>query len=180
MTRRHSDFLAYNVSDNEGQLYSPGQAAAKLLGDAAAQLPPEILEEAASAVLYYFKKELQRDAISVGEFAGALEEVLQKLGVNWKWSAPLPATTDLRLLATEAGKGCELFFFPQLQRDLRKQIDAGRGLVRFVGLRNCVKLMLGARRWTPACQQLNDQIVGFLRANFASAAPPAGCKMLIE
>jgi hypothetical protein len=71
--------------------------------------------------------------------------------------------TDLSALAGEVGQGYELLFFPRLRDAVRGQNHAAPTLLRFRGLRACVKQLTGARRWGPACQALNDQIVEYLR-----------------
>ena len=71
-------------------------------------------------------------------------------------------------LATSAGKGCELFFFQRLRAELRTHLQTTPRVVRFQGLRSCVKQLAGRRRWCPRCQTLSDQIVEYLRECFTS------------
>jgi hypothetical protein len=86
----------------------------------------------------------------------------------------------LRLLASESGKGCELFFFPRLRDEMRCQLLQSPQVLHFRGLRSCVKQLTGAQRWSPRCQKLQDQIVEFLRNCFATEANQPNCALLVE
>ena len=88
---------------------------------------PEFVQHAASAVFHYFKYELGRQTVTVGEFAGALENVLRGFAVTaqpaaqpapWPgcWSPICPAGPRSR-------RGRELFFFPRLRAELRQQLQ---------------------------------------------------------
>lgn len=140
----------------------------ELVGEAAAGLEPELMQNAAAAVLHYFKIELQRETVTVAEFAEALAKVLEKLGLSViveeaTSSRPSWVDADLRLLAAECGAGFELAFFQRLRDEVRLRLDGSPDAIRFRGLRSCVKDLSGSRRWSPRCQALNDQIVDFLR-----------------
>ncbi len=65
------------------------------MGEGAALVDPEVVRHASAAVLHYFKHELQRQFVSVGEFAVALEKVLRSFGLSVyadfeaeRWPAP--------------------------------------------------------------------------------------------
>jgi len=131
-------------------------------------LDPELVQNVASAVLHYFKVEQGKSFVSVQEFSRALATVLRGFGisVDAHEAAPRPrriGESDLRELACESGKGFELAFFPRLREELRQQLNRSPQVVRFKGLRSCVKQLAGARRWTGRCQCLSDQIVDYLR-----------------
>ena len=131
-----------------------------------AMLEPELLRHAAASVFHYFKVELQRETVTVGEFSLALEKVLHHLGYTIHAGGPdcrKSSDTDLARLIREAGGSLELFFFPRLRDELRVQLRQSPRVVRFRGLRGCVKQIAGARRWSHRCEQLQDQIVDFLR-----------------
>jgi hypothetical protein len=85
---------------------------------------PEILKNAAATVLHYFRVELCRDTVTLGEFSEALERVLRKFGVSVQSKikgapgthaqAPV-AAKSLVALAREAGNAGELAFFPVMK-----------------------------------------------------------------
>jgi hypothetical protein len=87
--------------------------------------------------------------------------------------------SDLRALATESGKGFELAFFVGLRAELRAKLRESPCVLRFKGLRGCVKQLAGARRWNGRCQQLNDQIVDYLRTCLLSEKRPAACSLVV-
>src|SRR5512147_41882 len=113
----------------------------------------EFVGHATKVVFDYFKKELGRQSVKADEFAAALEKVLRGFAATAYQVAPagdgLPvAEYDLCRLAFEAGQGRELVFFPRLRAELQRQLQDSRRVLRFRGLRGCVKHLAGARRWS--------------------------------
>ena len=170
MIQLRSDCLVFKTSSGETIPCSAEMVTVELIGPAVELLDPDLIRNAAAAVLHYFRQELGRESVSVAEFSDALEKVLRSFGLSVN-SASLKESperqqmfgADLRTLASECGKGFELAFFPRLRSELRHQLETAPPVVRFTGLRSCVKQLVGAQRWCPRCQQLNDQIVTFLR-----------------
>ena len=116
-------------------------------------LDPEVLRHAAASVFHYFKNELERETVTVGEFAVAMEKVLRKLGFviragTLENRSREIVETDLCLFARESADSLELFFFPRLRDELRAQLRQSPRVLRFRGLRGCVKQLTGARRWS--------------------------------
>jgi hypothetical protein len=176
MIQLHPDCLIFETSSGESIPCSAEVVTIELVGDS--KLDPQVVREAAAAVVYYFRNELGRDNVSVEEFSFALQKILRRLG--YTVSAPEGsdceqvemlehlAIANLPELATSSGKGCELFFFQRLRTELRTQLQTAPRIVRFQGLRSCVKQLAGRQRWCPRCQTLNDQIVEYLRECFTS------------
>lgn len=173
MIQLNPDCLIFRTADGENIPCSAELVTIELIGDAVGSLDPEIIENASAAVLHYFKKELERDFVTVAEFSEALEKVLRNFGLIVKKveekkpaqrKLPQVVDDDLRQIACESGKGFELFFFSHLREHLHAKIATGNPeIIRFNGLRSCVKQLVGARRWSGRCQELNDQIVDYLR-----------------
>lgn len=187
------DCLLFETSNGESIPFSAEMISVELTGDGIGVFDPEFLKHAASAVFHYFKNDLGRLTVTVGEFAGALEKVLRGFGLQAEadeQNGGLPAEqdspdrrvlkSDLRLLACESGKGFELFFFPRLRDELRQQLLLDPEVLHFRGLRSCVKQLTGARRWSRRCQSLQDQIVEFLRNCFTTEAIHPNCALLVE
>jgi hypothetical protein len=178
MIQLHPDCLIFETSSGESIPCSAEIVTIELVGDS--KLDPEVVREAAAAVVCYFRNELGRENVSVEEFSCALQKVLCRLGYDV--SAPegcacqndslnplaALAVANLPELATSSGKGFELFFFQRLRSELKIQLQAAPRIVRFQGLRSCVKQLAGRRRWCPRCQSLSDQIVEYLRECFTS------------
>jgi hypothetical protein len=178
------DCMLFELTSGEAIPFSAEMISVELMGDAVSQLDPEVIRNAAAAVFHYFRHELERESVTVGEFAGMLEKVLRGLGLNVR-----PAETatpgsnpvaDLVALARESGAAHELVFFPRLRRELRVQLQGSAGVVRFRGLRRCVKHLAGARRWCPRCENLSDQIVDYLRGCLTTDSQEVECRLFVE
>ena len=144
------------------------------------------VKEASAAVLHYFKKEQNRDSVTVAEFAEALEKVLKGFEfepashTTPKGNAVRIEEADLQQLATESGGAFELNFFPKLRDAMRLRLQQSPQVLRFRGLRKCVKQLTGARRWTARCESLQDQILGFLRECLHVEPHPDKCSLVVE
>jgi hypothetical protein len=176
MIQLRQDCLALSLPSGEAILCNVQAVAVEIIGAAAHQMDPALIEQAAVGVLHYFKKHLERESVSLSEFSLALEQALQRLGLDCHANAPLPepqtrvAEVDLRLLADVPGQGLELALFAGLRAALRSQLLSAPQLVHCHGLRDCVKQTLGARRWDRRCRQLRDQIVVYLRHCWSTEA----------
>jgi hypothetical protein len=149
-----------------------------------AGLDASFLQQTAAGVLHYFRHELGLEEVDLADFAQALVKALRVLG--YKVTAVHPAApeslvtdSDLRQLACTAGKGYELVFFQGLRDELQRRLASAPRVVRFSGLRGCVKQLLGARRWSPRCQALSDQIVAHLRGCFGASPTARACALVV-
>jgi hypothetical protein len=163
-----SDYLVFRLATGENIPFSAEMISVELMGETAELFDPEFVSHAASAVFHYFRHDLGRQTVTVGEFTQALEKVLRGFALPARPAVesnavPGVAESDLQQLARESGPGCELFFFPRLRDELRQHLRQEPRLLRFSGLRGCVKQLTGARRWSGRCQHLQDQIVQYLR-----------------
>jgi hypothetical protein len=189
MIQLKSDCLVFQTNDGEQVPCSAEWVTLELMGESATLVDPEVVHNASAAVLHYFKHELQRQFISVSEFALALEKVLRGFGLSvyadCETEAPLPKEHRIvesnlhQLAAAAAGQGFELLFFPQLRQELQRQMQQAPQVVRFLGLRDCVKELAGAERWNRRCQNLNDQIVDFLRSCWQTESASQFCALVV-
>ncbi len=163
-----ADCLLFKLASGESVPFSAEMISVELTGNTTQWLDPDFVGHAAKAVFHYFKHELRRQTLTVGEFAEALEKVLRGL----KLEPPAPSDgrvgpavreTDLCRLARETDPGGELFFFPLLRDELRQHLRQSPRLLRFSGLRSCVKQLVGVQRWNGRCRHLEEQIVQYLR-----------------
>ena len=173
-----SDCLLFQLADGESIPLSAEAISIELIGDASRSLSPEFVQDAAAAVFHYFKSELARDTVTVGEFSQALENVLRGFGLTVTRPSEIPEA-DLRHLAVESGTN-ELFFFPRLRDELRAQLRESPRQVRFRGLRGCVKQLAGSRRWSPRCRHLEEQILAYLRQCFSAETSQTDCLLVVE
>ena len=178
------DCLLFQLPSGESVPFSAEMVSVEVLGDTNGAFSPEFVKQAAAAVLHHFKNDLGRTTITVAEFSDALEKILRGFGLNVtrpdekKTEAPA-AIADLRVLARESGSANELFFYPRLREQIRAQLKKSPRLVRFRGLRGCVKQLTGARRWSPRCEKLHDQILTYLRTCMSSEAD-GQCRLVVE
>ncbi|HYG36159.1 MAG TPA: hypothetical protein VEC99_15315 [Clostridia bacterium] len=182
-----SDFLVFQLANGERVPFSAEMISVELLGDTAQWFDAEFVKHAAKAVFHYFKHDLDREFVTISEFAQALETVLRGFKPNQPVEStpecpahPGVAESDLCRLARESADGCELFFFPRLRDELREQLRHAPRILRFRGLRSCVKQLTGARRWTPRCQDLEEQIVSFLRECLGVEARTSAFALVVE
>jgi len=185
MIALQSNCLIFQLNNGESVPCSPEMISVELMGDSGGQLDPEVLHHAAASVFHYFKKELARESVTVGEFAGALERVLRKLGLNlhedeFQMRSPEMIETDLSLFAHQSGDSLELFFFPRLRDELRAQLRQSPRVLRFRGLRGCVKQLAGAQRWSERCEKMQEQIIGYLRECLTAEPEQKDCALVVE
>jgi hypothetical protein len=179
------DCLLFQMPSGESVPFSAEMISVELAEGAGGLFEQDFVEHAAASVFHYFKNHLGRRTVSVAEFASAFESVLHGLGLKLEaGQVTVPgagkAAKDLRLLAQEAGAGCELVFFPRLRALVREQAHSSPQLIRFHGLRGCVKRLLGAQRWSPRCEQFRDQIIDFLRRSVCVDAAGDACALMVE
>jgi hypothetical protein len=193
MIQLKTDCLVIQTNDGENIPCSAEWVTFELLGDGAALVDPEVVRHASAAVLHYFKHELQREFVSVGEFSLALEKVLRGFGLivhaecqtqsiapPTPTAAPKVLDSNLKELASNAAsEGFELLFFPQLRQELKRNLDQSPNVLRFHSLRDCVKQLAGARRWSHRCQTLHDQIIDFLRSCWETEPARRSCALLV-
>jgi hypothetical protein len=180
--------LIFRTSDGDQIPCSAEWVTLELMGNSAALIDPEVVQNAATAVLHYFKHELGKEFVSVAEFAVALEKALHGFGLTiYADDRPQAGTAqkksvvnfNLQELADGVDKGFELLFFPNLREQLKNKMEQAPDVVRFHGLRGCVKQLVGTARWTRRCQNLNDQIVDYLRHCWQTDGAGRSCALIV-
>jgi hypothetical protein len=164
-----SDFPASEPAA-AGHIPCSGEAVSFEVNATAAGLDPEMVRHAAAAVLHYFRHDLGRTSVTVGEFSEALERVLKSMGMSHLQAVTTPASAsglDVSIdLGTLVGDGLELAFFQRLREELRRHLSPTPHRPNFVrchGLRSCVLRLTGARRWSRRCEHLRDSILEHVR-----------------
>jgi len=180
-----ADCLLFELPNGERVPYSADMVSVELSGDTAELFEPEFVWHATKAVFHYFKNELGRHSVSASEFAEALEKLLRGFAITARSytqgdAAPRVLEYDLCRLAHESGPGRELVFFPRLRAELQRHLGQSPRLLRFRGLRGCVKQLTGARRWGLRCQMLEGEIVDYLRECLSAERTVADCALVVE
>jgi hypothetical protein len=181
-----ADCLLFELENGESVPFSPEMLSVEFVGDTPTLIDSEFVRNAADAVVYYFKHELERQTVTMNEFARALAKVLRgfspelnKAGAAQSRNAEV-IESDLGQLMFQGAREGELFFFPRLREELRAQLRLEPRELHFRGLRDCVKALAGAQRWTPRCAELRDQIVEFLRNCLTAEARTGECAVLVK
>lgn len=179
------DCLLFEMNNGESVPLSAEMITVELTGDHSEFFDSHFVQHAASAVFHYFKHDLGRLTVTVGEFAGALESVLRGFGASAQLVANTPLKphlleADLQQMASESGQGCDLFFFPRLRHEMRQHLRQYPRVLRLHGLRGCVKQLAGARRWSRRCQRLHNQIVDYIRDCLGAEGRATGCALVVE
>jgi len=184
MIALQSDHLIFQLTNGESVPCSAEMITIEIVGNSDGLLDPDLLRHAAASVFHYFKAELERESVTVGEFAIALEKALHGLGLTlFADHSPREQQmleADLGLLAREAADSLELFFFPRLRKELRAQLRRSPRVLRFRGLRGCVKRLAGAQRWSPRCEKMQEQIVGYLRECLVAEPEQKDCALVVD
>lgn len=185
MIALRSDCLLFQLANGESIPCSADMIAVEVIGEANSVLDPEILRHTAASVFHYFKFELGREVVTIGEFSLALERALNHLGYSIHAQTAGHryggiSNSDLGQLASDNDGSLELLFFPRLRDELRVRLRGSPRVVRFHGLRGCVKRLTGARRWTSRCEQLQDQIVDYLRGCLTAETEQKDCALVVE
>jgi hypothetical protein len=180
-----SDHLIFELTNGESIPCSAEMITVEIAGNSDGLIDAEMLRHASASVFHYFKIELQRNTVTVGEFALALEKVLRGFGLTLYADEPPPLTkqtleADLGVLARESADSLELFFFPRLRDALRTQLRQSPQMLRFRGLRGCVKQLARAQRWSHRCDKMQEQIVEYLRGCLTAESNQTGCALVVE
>jgi len=180
-----ADCLLFELPGGESIPYSADMVCVELAGGTTELFDSEFVWHATKAVFHYFKHELGRQSVPVQEFAGALEKVLRGFAVTARLSSPADSAPrvldyDLCRLAEESGPGRELVFFPRLRVELQRHLGQSPHVLRFSGLRGCVKQLTGARRWGLRCRTLEGEIVDYLRECLSAEPALTEFALLVE
>jgi hypothetical protein len=173
--------LVFEMATGESIPYSADMLSAELVVGATELFDSEFVDHATKAVFHYFKHELGRQRVSVEEFETALHNVLCGFAATAHCGAsPRIREYDLRGLALESGPARELVFFPRLRAELQRQLQESPRVLRFRGLRGCVKQLTGARRWNRRCRSLESEIVEYLRHCLSAQPAPMEIALMVE
>jgi hypothetical protein len=100
MIQLRQDCLWLKGEDGEIIPCSVEQITLEIIGGAAGGVDPEVLRHAAAGVLHYFREEIQRETVTVGEFAQALSRVLAGFGLALEVAEVKSEATGTKLGST--------------------------------------------------------------------------------
>lgn len=127
-------------------------------------------KEVARAITFYLQQDYQGTLISPRDLRAIIRKSLDGIGcgdIARKVSLVAPRVSiDLAEIARLSG--LELIFFQMLASRLLEARHVVVQGVRLDGIRPCVKILDGSRKWDRGCQKLNDEIVTFARRHVES------------
>lgn len=182
----NSDYLMFQMPSGESVAFSSEAIAVEIVDEADGEIDSEMVKQAANAVYHYFKHELGRQMVTVGEFAQAMEKALDGFEISIlstgkaKPDRGSVVESDLCDIAHDSGDALELCFFPRLRDALRAHMVGAPNVVRLRGLRGCVKHLTGAKRWSLRCRRLEDQIVSYVRECVSMDAESPHCTLVMD
>ena len=113
MIALQSDHLLFELTNGESVPCSAEMITIEIAGNSEGFLDQEMLRHAATSVFHYFKVELQRQSVTVGEFALALEKALLGVGLtlyaDHSTQDGETRASDLDVIARESAENLELF-----------------------------------------------------------------------
>jgi hypothetical protein len=180
-----SEYLMFQMPSGESVAFSSDAIAVEIVDETDGDLDANMVKQAANAVYHYFKHELGKQTVTVSEFAKAMEKALDGFEISIvsthrQRTAANVAEADLCKIARDSGRAFELTFFPRLRDELKLQLLTSPNVVRFSGLRDCVKELTGAKRWSSRCAAMEEQIVGYVRECLNADAAKAECMLVVD
>ncbi len=134
-----------------------------------------LAESIAAAIQLYAGDVVNNQVVTVDEISEMVEAVLSMLGHDEIARAYALArrSSAIRLdaMAASAGAAFELEFYRRLDAELRTAANDRIRMLRVSGVRDCVLLLRGRRRWGTSCQHLADDIVAYVHARVARTQP---------
>ncbi len=141
-----------------------------------------LAEHVAESVTAYLALQYEENVITVPQLHAAACSVLQVIGygeVAPHLELGVPGVRlSLMELAREAGTGYELLFFARLGRRLRTLLHGGATYFELVGLAPCVKHLRARKSWSRGCNDLQEEIVTFVRKQ--TVAVPTGEEVTVR
>lgn len=187
MIRLHSDYLVFELDTGEAIPCSVEAIAFELVEAIAGMTDRNIIENAARAVVHYFREELKQEAVSIKEFIECLSFVLKgfgfeietknlpsneptlddledQLNANDPDSTKIYTNSLVDILDNQRKQGSvmEMGFFQELRSTINDDLSHHPDFIQFTGLRPCVQSLLSTNRWTKKCESLSKQLVQYL------------------
>jgi dimeric dUTPase (all-alpha-NTP-PPase superfamily) len=179
MIRLHSDYLVFELESGESVPCSVEAIASELVEAVSGLTDRNIIENAARAVVHYFREEQKQEVVNIREFIDCLAFVLKGFGFEVETNdiaCDLPShgnesisdrfrTThlvDILEILRDQGALMEMHFFQKLRTLLNDHLSSSAEIIQFTGVRPCVQQLLACGRWTKRCEAFRQQIVLFL------------------
>jgi hypothetical protein len=87
-----------------------------------------------------------------------------------KTAVMVPPRLTLSLVEIAERESYPITFYVLLKQRLAEAVEVQIGGICLMDLRACCRVLAGAKRWTPACELILDEVVGFCRCYLAQVA----------
>lgn len=130
-------------------------------------VPDWFADDVVQAVVHFLRVQYHGTVIAVEALFDKIRHSLKNLGLS-EMSEGLatknpPVSISLTDIARRAGSGYELVFYHLLADRFQRAACQGVAHVYCYGLRQCVKNLVGAKKWSPRCERLSADIQEFLQ-----------------
>lgn len=133
------------------------------------------IDDLMEGILHYLEHKCSLRVLTIEDLHARVRRMLERIGCDAiAQTLPLlapPVTISLERAAREAGNGFELAFFNNIHDEIEDLKIHGVEELRFIGTRDCVKLLRGAANWNSPCEKLHQEIVTFLTTHGHSTLP---------
>lgn len=203
MIRPHSDYLVFELDSGESILCSVEAIAFELVEAVAGLADRNIIENAARAVVHYFREELRRETVSIHEFIDSLSFVLKEFGYEveirniesqyseeqgeylgeveiMKERSQSNSLVEILEKQRKTGALMELGFFKKIREIVAHELQGNPDILLFTELRPCVQSMLASSKWTRRCELFSRQIISYIEACLCQDGNVRNMRMVIR
>ncbi len=125
------------------------------------------LDDVYDAITYYLEHKCSLRLLAIESLFERISHTLKRIGCEAIANALViespPVTISLERAASEAGNGFELSFYKIIQDEIRALQKLGAREVFFSDMRESVLTLKQAKQWCPQCQQLENDILLWLK-----------------
>lgn len=136
------------------------------------------------AVVKYLRHRHQRNSITVEELYHKIENVLHYLGCGDIAQSleigPPPMVVSLKAIARDSAAGDKGEFFGSLAEHIGDFESSPVDLLVFDQIRSATKRLCEVTRWTPECEAMVGEIVGFINAEVGGRCGERDVRILIR
>ena len=124
------------------------------------------IEDIRDGIIHYLESKCPLRLLPIEDLYARMGRMLEKIGCaaisdQLKVLTP-PVTLSLARAAREVEPGFELGFFQMLRNEVDALHHLGTEEVHFTEIREAALILVGTKRWNPACETFQRDILAFL------------------
>ena len=187
MIALQSDCLIFQLTNGESVPCSAEMISIEIVGNSDGLIDAEMLRHAAASVFHYFKCETRtrdRHRRRIRPCARKSPARSRPDALRRRTRHRAGGRTSRRPISAASRANppttWNCFSSRACATNLRTQLRQSPRVLRFRGLRGCVKQLAGARRWSARCEKMQEQIVEFLRECLTAEPEQKACALVVE